>query len=135
ASLRRLHTDHIDVYLSHRPDAQTPIEETLRGYETLIAQGKVRVVGCSNYSAPDLNEALSKKSLPRYDVFQPEYNLYDRKSYEGPLRELCIEEELGVITYYSLASGFLSGKYRSKADLAKSVRGAGIAKYLDERGF
>jgi aryl-alcohol dehydrogenase-like predicted oxidoreductase len=135
ASLRRLQTDRIDVYFSHRPDAETPIEETLRAYQSLIAQGKVGAIGCSDYAAPALKEALSKKSLPRYDVVQPEYNLYDRKRFEGPLRDLCIAEQLGVITYYSLASGFLSGKYRSKADLAKSVRGTGIGKYLDERGF
>jgi aryl-alcohol dehydrogenase-like predicted oxidoreductase len=136
-SLRRLQTDHIDVYLSHRPDPQTPIEETLRAYESLIRQGKVRAIGGSNYDAPGLREALSKaagKKLPRYEVLQPEYNLYDRKNYEGPLRDLCIAEGLGVITYYSLASGFLSGKYRSQADLRKSVRGEGVGKYLDERG-
>ncbi len=137
-SLRRLHTDHIDVYLSHRPDAATPIEETLRAYDSLIKQGKVRAIGSSNYSADGLRAALetaAQKNLPRYEMEQPEYNLYERKSFEGPLRDLCIAEGVGVITYYSLASGFLSGKYRSRADLDKSVRGKGIAKYLDERGF
>jgi aryl-alcohol dehydrogenase-like predicted oxidoreductase len=137
ASLRRLRTDRIDVYLSHYPDPQTPIEETLGAYETLIRQGKVRTIGASNYDAAQLHAALSAASnagLPRYEVLQPEYNLYDRDRYEGPLRDLCIEQGLGVITYYSLASGFLSGKYRSKDDLGKSVRGTRVEKYLDPRG-
>lgn len=137
-SLRRLQTDYIDVYLSHFPDPQTPAEETLRAYESLIRQGKVRSIGGSNYDAAGLRAALdtaAAKSLPRYDVLQPEYNLYDRDGYEGRLRDLCIAEGLGVVTYYSLASGFLSGKYRSKADLGKSPRGQGVGKYLDERGL
>jgi aryl-alcohol dehydrogenase-like predicted oxidoreductase len=136
-SLRRLQTDYIDVYLAHRPDAGTPIEETLRAFDELRKTGKVRAIGGSNYEAAGLAEALAvaaQKGLPRYEVMQPEYNLYDRDSYDGPLRELCMKEGLGVITYYSLASGFLSGKYRSKADLGKSARGEGIADYLDERG-
>jgi aryl-alcohol dehydrogenase-like predicted oxidoreductase len=136
-SLARLQTDYIDVYLAHRPDPQTPIEETLRAFEQLLKEGKVRAIGGSNYDAAGLGDALAVaggKALPRFEVLQPEYNLYDRASYEGALRELCLEEGLGVITYYSLASGFLSGKYRSKADLGKSVRGEGIAGYLDERG-
>ncbi len=137
-SLRRLQTDRIDLYLSHRPDPDTPIEETLRAYETLVRQGKVRAIGCSNYDATQLREALtvsSQNKLPRYEVLQPEYNLYDRSGYEGPLRDLCMAEGLGVITYYSLASGFLSGKYRSKDDLNKSVRGQRVSKYLDARGL
>jgi aryl-alcohol dehydrogenase-like predicted oxidoreductase len=137
-SLRRLQTDYIDVYLSHRPDAGTPIEETLRAYEQLIKQGKVRSIGASNSEAAGLREALevsARKDLPRYEVEQPEYNLYDRGRYEGPLRELCIAEGLGVIPYYSLASGFLSGKYRSKADVGKSVRGERAAGYLNDRGL
>jgi aryl-alcohol dehydrogenase-like predicted oxidoreductase len=137
ASLARLQTDYIDVYLAHRPDPQTPIEETLRAFEALLKQGKVRAIGASNYDAAGLREALTaaaSKELPRYELLQPEYNLYDRSSYDGALRELCMEEGLGVITYYSLASGFLSGKYRSKADLAKSARGEGIARYLTPRG-
>lgn len=136
-SLRRLQTDHIDLYMSHYPDPGTPVEETLRAYEGLIEQGKVRAIGSSNHTAAQLREALavaSANGLPRYEVHQPEYNLYDRGSYEGPLRDLCIAEGLGVITYYSLASGFLSGKYRSPDDLAKSVRGQGIGKYLNDRG-
>lgn len=137
-SLRRLQTNYIDLYLSHHPDPETPIEETLRAYENLIRQGKVKAIGASNYSAAQLREALaiaSEKGLPRYEVLEPEYNLYNRSSYEGGLRDLCIEKGLGVITYYSLASGFLSGKYRAPEDLGKSVRGQGISKYLNPRGF
>ncbi len=137
-SLRRLQTDRIDLYLTHRPDPDTPVEETLRAYEQLIAQGKVRAIGASNLDAAQLREALavaSEKDLPRYEVQQPEYNLYDRAGYEAELRDLCIAECQGVITYYSLASGFLSGKYRSSDDLGKSVRGQGIARYLDARGL
>lgn len=137
-SLRRLQTDRIDLYLSHFPDPATPIEETLRAYEELLRQGKVRAIGSSNYDAGGLREALrvaADKRLPRYEVLQPEYNLCDRSAYEGSLRDLCIAEGLGVITYYSLASGFLTGKYRSKADLGKSVRGSAVEKYFDERGL
>ena len=137
-SLRRLQTDRIDLYLSHRPDSGTPIEETLRAYESLMRAGKVRAIGSSNSTADGLREALStakSNKLPRYEVEQPEYNLYERAKYEGPLRALCMAEGLGVIVYYSLASGFLSGKYRSKADLAKSARGGGVEKYMNERGW
>lgn len=137
-SLRRLRTDRIDVYLSHFPDPQTPIQETLRAYEMLIRDGKVRTVGASNYDAAQLRNALSvasRSGLPRYEVLQPEYNLYDRWSFEGPLRDLCFAENIGVITYYSLASGFLSGKYRSPDDLGKSVRGERVRGYLDARGL
>jgi aryl-alcohol dehydrogenase-like predicted oxidoreductase len=137
-SLRRLQTDHIDVYFSHWPDASTQIDETLGAYETLIKQGKVRAIGASNYSAQQLQDALAaaaKASLPRYEVVQPEYNLYNRASFEGALRDLCTGEGLGVITYFSLASGFLTGKYRSPADFNKSPRGKMIEKYLDDRGI
>lgn len=137
-SLRRLQTDRIDLYLSHRPDAETPIEETLRAYEALIQAGKVRAIGSSNSTATGLREALdtaAAKGLPRYEVEQPEYNLCERKKFEGSLQDLCIAEDLGVIVYYSLASGFLSGKYRSKADLEKSARADGVRKYLNDRGF
>ncbi len=137
-SLRRLQTDHIDLYLSHWPDPETPYEETLRAYQQLIGEGKVRAIGASNLDAGQLREALSvadRLNLPRYAVQEPEYNLYDRAGFESGLRELCIAEGQGVITYYSLASGFLSGKYRSRDDLDKSVRGEGVAKYLDERGL
>ena len=136
-SLRRLQTEVIDLYLSHWPDERTSYEETLRAYDALLAKGKVRFVGVSNVDARQLSDALSvsaRKDLPRYKVLQPEYNLYDRSSFEGPLRDLCIAENIGVMTYYSLASGFLSGKYRSDADLSKSPRGGGIRKYLDDRG-
>ncbi len=137
-SLRRLQTDRIDLYLSHRPDAKTPIEETLRAYESLIQAGKVRAIGSSNSTAASLGEALAaaqKTKLPRYEVEQPEYNLCERPKYEGALRDLCIAQGLGAIVYYSLASGFLSGKYRSKADTANKARATGVEKYLNERGF
>ncbi len=137
-SLRRLQTDHIDLYLSHWPDAETPYDETLGAYDKLLSQGKVRHVGASNLNASQLRAALdvsAANGLPRYDVLQPEYNLYDRASFDGALRNLCIAEEIGVITYYSLASGFLSGKYRSHKDLDASVRGGGVERYLDGRGM
>ncbi len=137
ASLKRLQTDFVDLYLSHWPDADTPYEETLGAYQNLIRQGKVRFVGASNLNAGQLAAALETatgKSLPRYEALQPEYNLYDRGSFDGPLRDLCIAEKIGVITYYSLAKGFLSGKYRSEADLAKSPRGGGVKAYLNARG-
>jgi aryl-alcohol dehydrogenase-like predicted oxidoreductase len=137
-SLRRLQTDRIDVYFSHWPDRSTPIDETLGAYQTLIRQGKVRAIGASNYSAEELHEALEaarKAQLPRYEVVQPEYNLYNRGNFEGGLREFCVREELGVITYFSLASGFLTGKYRSPADFSRSPRGQMIGKYLDARGL
>ena len=138
ASLKRLRTDRIDLYLAHKPDPSTPIDETLRAFEQLMRQGKVRAIGSSNDTAAQLRQALDVamgQGLPRFEVQQPEYNLYDRGGYEGALRELCIAEGLGVITYYSLASGFLSGKYRSSDDLKLSARGAGVARYLDARGF
>ena len=138
ASLKRLQTERIDLYLSHRPDPNTPIEETLRAYESLIRAGKVRAIGASNSTAAGLREALdtaAAKDLPRYQVEQPEYNLCERAQFEGPLRDLCIAQGLGVIVYYSLASGFLSGKYRSKSDLKASARGSAVEKYLNERGF
>jgi len=137
-SLRRLRTDHIDLYLSHRPDAGTPIEQTLRAYESLIRAGKVRAIGSSNSTATGLREALdtaASKGLPRYEVEQPEYNLCERNKFEGSLQDLCVAEGIGVIVYYSLASGFLSGKYRSKADLENSARADGVKKHLNDRGF
>lgn len=137
-SLRRLQTDRIDLYFSHIFDADVPVEETLRAYERLISAGKVRAIGASNHSAEQLATALklsAEEGLPRYEVLQPEYNLYDRASYDGSLRDLAIEHGLGVITYYSLASGFLTGKYRSTEDLGKSPRGGGIKRYLDQRGL
>lgn len=137
-SLRRLQTDYIDLYLSHYPDPATPIEETLGAYDTLLKQGKVRAIGCSNYDNAQLRAALDAADagrLPRYTVLQPEYNLLDRAGFESSLRDLCIAEDLGVITYYSLASGFLSGKYRSADDLGKSARGGRVEKYLNPRGM
>jgi aryl-alcohol dehydrogenase-like predicted oxidoreductase len=138
ASLKRLKTDYIDLYLSHWPDPDIPYEETLGAYRDLVQQGKVRAIGASNLNAEQLAASLKAakaKSLPRYDVLQPEYNLYDRASFDGPLRDLCISEEIGVITYFSLAKGFLSGKYRGEADLAQSPRGGGVKAYLNELGF
>jgi aryl-alcohol dehydrogenase-like predicted oxidoreductase len=138
SSLKRLQTDSIDLYLSHWPDGSTPYEETLGAYQKLIAKGKIRYAGASNLDAGQLTAALkiaSQKSLPRYEVLQPEYNLYDRSSFDGALSALCVKEEIGVITYFSLARGFLSGKYRSEADLGKSPRGGAVGDYLNPRGF
>jgi aryl-alcohol dehydrogenase-like predicted oxidoreductase len=138
ASLKRLQTDVVDLYFSHWPDPTVPYEETLGAYEKLLAKGKIRHIGASNLDAGQLADALKiskDKGLPRYEVLQPEYNLYDRSSYDGKLRDLCMKEELGVITYFSLAKGFLSGKYRSEADLGKSPRGGGVKSYLDARGM
>jgi aryl-alcohol dehydrogenase-like predicted oxidoreductase len=137
-SLRRLQVDTIDLYQSHWPDPDTPYEETLSAYAELLQAGKIRAIGASNLDAAQLSEALrvaDERGLPRYAALQPQYNLYDRAGFEGPLRDLCIREGLGVITYYSLASGFLTGKYRSKDDLGKSQRGGGVARYLDDRGM
>jgi aryl-alcohol dehydrogenase-like predicted oxidoreductase len=138
ASLKRLQTDFIDLYLSHWPDPETPYEETLGAYQGLVKQGKIRSLGASNLNADQLRasfDAASARSLPRYDVLQPEYNLYDRASFDGALRDLCIAEEIGVITYFSLAKGFLSGKYRNEADLGQSPRGGAVKAYLNARGF
>jgi len=137
-SLRRLGTDVIDLYQSHRPDPETSYEETLAAFDRLRQAGKIRAFGCSNFDARQLAEAQDSariNGLPGYQTLQPEYNLADRSSYEGPLRELAIRQGLGVITYYSLASGFLTGKYRTPADLGRSARGGGVRKYLDERGL
>jgi aryl-alcohol dehydrogenase-like predicted oxidoreductase len=137
-SLKRLQTDVIDLYQSHRDDLATPLEETLEAYAALIRQGKVRSIGASNYSAERLSEALdisARLGLPAYQSLQPRYNLYDRSEFEQTLEPLCRQKGLGVITYYSLASGFLTGKYRSDRDLSKSIRGQGVKIYLNERGF
>ncbi|WP_313759996.1 aldo/keto reductase [Rhizobium sp.] len=138
ASLKRLQTDYIDLYLSHWPDAETPYEETLGAFAKLKQQGKIRAIGCSNLDATQLQasfDAADKAGLPRYDVIQPEYNLYDRAPFEGPLADLCVKEDIGVITYFSLAAGFLSGKYRSKADTEGKARGGKAAGYLDDKGL
>ncbi|NVP56798.1 aldo/keto reductase [Mycoplana rhizolycopersici] len=138
ASLKRLQTDHIDLYLSHWPDERTPYEETLEAHAALVKAGKVRAFGASNLDATQLQasfDAADAAGLPRYAALQPEYNLYDRSGFEGPLAELCLRENIGVITYYSLASGFLSGKYRSPADTKGAARGDGVAHYLDDKGM
>jgi aryl-alcohol dehydrogenase-like predicted oxidoreductase len=137
-SLRRLQTDHIDLYQSHWDDNTTPVEETLEAYAELIKTGKVRVIGASNFTLTRLKaslEASARIGLPRYESIQPQYNLYDRQEFEQELEPLCIELQLGVISYFSLAKGFLTGKYRSENDLTKSVRGGGVKDYLNERGF
>ncbi|HEX8849966.1 MAG TPA: aldo/keto reductase [Gemmatimonadaceae bacterium] len=136
-SLKRLHVERIDLYQAHWPDPDTPYDETLSAFDALLTSGKVRAIGASNLDAGQLAESLRvarEKGLPRYETLQPEYNLYDRAKFDRALRELCIREGLGVITYYGLASGFLSGKYRSKEDLAKSARGGRVASYMNERG-
>ncbi|MDF2784544.1 MAG: alcohol dehydrogenase [Pantoea eucrina] len=137
-SLRRLQTDVIDLYQAHRDDEQTPLVDTLKAFDSLIKEGKVRAIGASNYSAARLQEALdvsSKAGLARYETLQPEYNLYDREGYENGLEQVAVKNGLGVINYYSLASGFLSGKYKKPQDASKSPRGQAIVeKYLNERG-
>lgn len=138
-SLKRLQTDVIDLYQSHSDDTGTPLEETLSAYDTLIKQGKIRAIGASNYSAARLKEALDtsrQHNLPAYTTLEPEYNLYDRAGFESELEALVRNEGIGVISYYSLASGFLTGKYRTAADLGKSVRGGMIGdRYLNPRGL
>ncbi|GHA20625.1 NADP-dependent aryl-alcohol dehydrogenase [Devosia pacifica] len=137
ASLKRLQTDYVDLYQSHRPDPDTPQEETLEAYDKLIRAGKVRVIGSSNFSAEQIREAQELsvvKSLPRYETEQPEYNLYDRERYEGALQDLAVEQEVGILTYFSLAAGFLTGKYRSSADFDKSPRGQRMEKYMNDKG-
>lgn len=137
-SLLRLQTDYIDLYQTHWDNEATPVEETLEAYSRLVKQGKVRWIGASNLSPERLTASLSaskKHHYPVYQTLQPEYNLYDRERFEKYYQPVCAAQNLGVISYYSLASGFLTGKYRSEADLGKSSRGGGIKKYLNERGF
>jgi aryl-alcohol dehydrogenase-like predicted oxidoreductase len=138
-SLNRLQTDTIDLYQAHQDDPDTPLEETLGAFGELVSQKKVRAIGASNYSAARLAQALRishERGLPRYETLQPDYNLIDRVGYEAELEPLCRAEGLGVIPYYSLAAGFLTGKYRTEADLAKSARGVKVKKsYLNERGL
>jgi aryl-alcohol dehydrogenase-like predicted oxidoreductase len=136
-SLRRLQTDVIDLYQSHRDDEATPMAETLGAYGRLIEAGKVRAIGCSNFTAARLAEALEtsrKHGLPRYETLQPHYSLYDR-SVEADLQPLCVNEGIGIIPYYPLEAGFLTGKYRSKADLGKSPRGEDMEEKLNPRGL
>jgi aryl-alcohol dehydrogenase-like predicted oxidoreductase len=137
-SLRRLQTDYIDLYQSHEDDTQTPLEETLDAFDRLIQDGKIRAIGASNFSAKRLAEALKVSEqcgYPRYQSLQPLFNLYDRAEYEKDLEPLCREKGLAVISYFSLASGFLTGKYRSEADLADRARADIVKKYLNERGY
>jgi aryl-alcohol dehydrogenase-like predicted oxidoreductase len=137
-SLKRLQTDYIDLYFSHYDDEVTPVQETLEAYDELIKAGKVRWIGASNFSAARLRESLEASKqlgLPKYEVYQPEYNLYNREQYETEYEPIIEEYNLGVTNYYALASGFLTGKYRSEADLNKSQRGGGIKSFLNERGF
>ncbi|MBX5439436.1 MAG: aldo/keto reductase [Thermoflavifilum sp.] len=138
-SLKRLQTDYIDLYLSHYDDTDTPIEETLEAYQQLIQQGKIRYIGASNFSLERLQASLQvseAQHLPRYVCLQPLYNLYDRQPFEGTYRDYCLKANLGVMTYYSLASGFLTGKYRTVEDARKSLRGEQVVKkYLNTRGF
>jgi aryl-alcohol dehydrogenase-like predicted oxidoreductase len=137
-SLKRLQTDYIDLYQSHRDDMVTPVDESLEAYAQIIKAGKVRAVGASNFDTNRFGAALAAnkaKGLPRYETMQPHYNLIDRADFEAGLQALCVKENVGVIPYYSLASGFLSGKYRSEADFGKSARGGGMKKYMNERGM
>jgi aryl-alcohol dehydrogenase-like predicted oxidoreductase len=137
-SLRRLQTDYIDLYQSHEQDPDTPIEETLRAYTKLIDEGKIRAIGASNYQPEQLEESLQvsrELGLARYNSLQPHYNLLERAAYETALEPFCLAHHLSVLPYWSLASGFLTGKYRSQADLGKSVRGKAARKYLNDRGL
>ena len=137
-SLKRLQTDYIDLYQSHDDDKETPLSETLETYTDLIKQGKVRAIGASNYTGDRLKQALEisdASGLAAYQILQPEYNLYERQDYEADLEEVCKTYNLGVIPYFSLASGFLTGKYRSEEDFGQSARGQGIKKYLNPRGY
>ncbi len=133
-SLRRLRTDYIDLYYSHKDDLSLHVEEPLRAHEQLLREGKIRFIGASNFSAPRLREALSASDLPRYQVLQPHYNLLERDEFENELLPVCQGAGLGVLTYFSLASGYLTGKYRSSADLAGKARMMMVGRYLSGRG-
>lgn len=138
ASLKRLQTDYIDLYQSHFDDLTTPVEEIIDAFAELYKQGKIKAIGASNLSLERLKQCVEyseSKGLPRYETLQPLYNLYDREVFEKEYQEYCLEKNISVINYYSLASGFLTGKYRSENDLSKSARGSGNKKYLNERGF
>ncbi|RYD57881.1 MAG: aldo/keto reductase [Sphingobacteriales bacterium] len=137
-SLRRLQTDYIDLYQSHKDDLTTPIEETLSAYDQLVKEGKVRAIGASNFSAERLLQSIEtskQHGFPIYQSMQPHYNLYDRQQFENELEPVCLQHNIGVISYFSLASGFLTGKYRSEQDMSKSARGGGMSKFFNERGF
>jgi len=138
ASLKRLRTDVIDLYQSHREDPATPHEETLGAYADLIRAGKVRAIGCSNFQPATIRAALEcsrRDGLPRYETLQPLYNVHDRAGFEAELQGLCLAEEIGVIPFYALAAGFLTGKYRTDADVAASARGFRAKTYMTDRGF
>ncbi|MGE4064052.1 MAG: aldo/keto reductase [Rhodospirillaceae bacterium] len=137
-SLKRLQTDYIDLYQAHRDDESAPQEETAAAFAELVKSGKVRVLGASNFSGARLLSALrvsESHGLPRYQTLQPHYNLYERAAFEADAQPVCVEEGVSVIPYFPLASGFLSGKYRSEADLSKSKRGGGMTKFMNPRGF
>lgn len=138
-SLERLQTDYIDVYMSHQEDLETPIEETLSAFQEILDSSKAKTIGASNYSLTGLADALriaEEKKLPKYQVYQPQYNMYDRAGFEDGFSNLCLDNNVDVVTYYSLASGFLSGKYRTKEDASKSQRGSMVVgSYLNERGL
>jgi aryl-alcohol dehydrogenase-like predicted oxidoreductase len=137
-SLQRLRTDYIDLYQSHRDDPETPVEETMEAHARLVEQGKVRFIGASNFGAARLKASLAAAEAahgPRYETLQPNYSLCERSDFEGELQDLCVSEGIGVIPYYSLASGFLTGKYRTKEDLGDRPRAAGAGKYLNARGL
>ena len=138
ASLKRLQTDYIDLYQTHKDDPDTPLLDTLEVLDDLKKQGKIRAIGASNYSSERLGDAIkisAEHNLAKFECLQPEYNLYQREDYEKNLEPFCSENNIGVITYFSLASGFLTGKYRSENDFSKSSRGQGMKKYLNPRGF
>jgi aryl-alcohol dehydrogenase-like predicted oxidoreductase len=137
-SLKRLRTDYIDLYFAHYDDPDTPFDETLEAFDALVRAGKVRAIGASNYSAERLRQALdasAARALTSYTVLQPEYNLAERDTFEGPLQELCVERGLAAVPYSALASGFLSGKYRSSDDAANRPRGGAVTRYLNEHGL
>lgn len=137
ASLKRLQTDYIDVYMAHLADPEVAIDETLEAMQTLIGPGKIRYAGCSNYTPEELNDSLvaAQNGGARYEVVEPHYNLIERSKYEGAMEEICAKKRLGVIAYYALAAGFLTGKYRNKEDLAGSARSGTVAAYLKPQGL
>jgi aryl-alcohol dehydrogenase-like predicted oxidoreductase len=138
ASLARLRTDYIDLYQAHEDDLSTTMEESLQAFDDLVKEGKIRYIGASNFSASRLAQSLevsSRLGLPRYESLQPLYNLYDREIFEKELGPLCSSHQIGVLSYYSLAKGFLTGKYRSEKDLSKSPRGPGTRIYMNDRGM
>jgi aryl-alcohol dehydrogenase-like predicted oxidoreductase len=137
-SLKRLQTDHIDLYQTHKDDESVPVEEALEAYAQLIKEGKIRYIGASNFTPARLTAALNaseKNGLPRYGTLQPLYNLCEREVFEKELEPLCLKHNIGVLNYFALAAGFLTGKYRSKKDLSQSVRGARVESYINEKGF